>query len=70
MIIFLRECLEANSKKFFGPTFRLRSLSYAETSCVGPLFQLLGILQYACGLKLGPALSLNQNPLFEMASGK
>ena len=44
-------------KKVFWPNF-----------CVGPLFQLLGILQYACGLKLGPALNLNQNPFFEMAS--
>jgi len=25
-------------------------------------------LQYACGLKFGPALNLNQNPFFEMAS--
>ena len=36
--------------------------------CVGPLLQLLGILQYACGLKFGPALNLNQNPFFEMTS--
>jgi len=36
--------------------------------CVGPLLQLLGILQYACGLKVGPALNLNQNPFFEIAS--
>jgi hypothetical protein len=35
---------------------------------VGPSIQLLEILEYACGLKLGPALSLNQNPIFEMAS--
>ena len=44
-------------KKVFWPNF-----------CVGPLLQLLGILQYACGLKLRPALNLNQNPFFEMAS--
>lgn len=24
--------------------------------------------KYACGLKLGPALTLNPNPIFEMAS--
>jgi hypothetical protein len=35
---------------------------------VGPSFQLLEILEYACGLNLGPALILNQNPIFEMAS--
>ncbi len=44
-------------KKVFWPNF-----------CVGPLLQLLGIPQYACGLKFGPALNLNQNPFFEMAS--
>ena len=44
-------------KKVFWPNF-----------CVGPLLQLLGILQYACGLKFSPALNLNQNPFFEMAS--
>jgi len=26
------------------------------------------LLEYACGLKLGPALTLSQNPIFEMAS--
>jgi hypothetical protein len=36
--------------------------------CVRPSFQLLDILEYACGLKLGPALTLSQNPIFEMAS--
>ena len=36
--------------------------------CVGPSFQVLDILEYACGLKLGPALALNQNSNFEMAS--
>jgi len=36
---------------------------------VGASFQILAILQYACGLKLGPAAILNQNPIFEMASG-
>ena len=44
-------------KKVFCPNF-----------CVGPLLQILGILQYACGLEFGPALNLNQNPFFEMAS--
>jgi hypothetical protein len=36
--------------------------------CVRPSFQVLDILEYACGLKLGPALTLSQNPFFEMAS--
>jgi len=36
--------------------------------CVGPSFQLLEILEYACGLKLSPALTLIQNPIFEMVS--
>ncbi len=35
---------------------------------VGPSLQVLEILEYVCGLKLGPALILNQNPIFEMAS--
>ena len=35
---------------------------------VGALFQILDIQQYACGLKLGPAAILNQNPIFEMPS--
>ena len=46
-------------------------LTVRRTSlCVGYSFQLLGILEYACGLNLGPALTLNQNPIFEMASEK
>jgi len=35
---------------------------------VGSSLQVLDILEYVCGLKLGPALILNQNPFFEMAS--
>jgi len=35
---------------------------------VGALLQILDIQQYACGLKLGPAAILNQNPIFEMGS--
>jgi len=35
---------------------------------VGSSLQVLNILEYACGLKLGAALILNQNPFFEMAS--
>ena len=35
---------------------------------VGPSLQFLEILEYVCGLKRGPALILNQNPIFEMAS--
>jgi len=37
---------------------------------VGASFQILDIQQYACGLKLGPAAILNQNPIFETASDK
>ena len=33
-------------------------------------FQVLDILQYACGLKLSSALILSLNPFFEMASKK
>ena len=32
--------------------------------CVGAAIQILDILQYACGLKRIPALTLNQDPLF------
>jgi hypothetical protein len=35
---------------------------------VGAAFQILDIQPYACGLKLGPAAILNQNPIFEMTS--
>jgi hypothetical protein len=49
--------LEAHLKKVFWPN-----------PCVGPLFQVLDIHEYASGLKLGPALALNKNPNFEMAS--
>ena len=37
---------------------------------VWPSFQVLDILEYACGLKLGPALILNQNLYFEMGSSR
>ena len=37
---------------------------------IGASFQLLEIPMYSCGLKLGSASILNQNPFFEMASGK
>jgi len=37
---------------------------------VGTALQLLDILEYACGLPRNPALSLNQNPIFEMSSKK
>jgi len=36
---------------------------------VGASFQILDIQKYACGLKLGPAAILNQNPIFEITSG-
>jgi hypothetical protein len=35
---------------------------------VGASFKILEILMYACGFKLGPAATLNQNPNFETAS--
>ena len=35
---------------------------------MGTSFQVLDIQEYACRQKLGPALILNQNPIFEMAS--
>jgi hypothetical protein len=35
---------------------------------VEPSSQFLDILEYACGLSLGLALILNENPNFEMAS--
>ena len=43
--------------------------AFCPNLCVGSSFQLLGILEYACGLNLGPALTLNRNPIFEIASG-
>jgi len=36
--------------------------------CVGLSIQVLGMHAYACGLKLAPALTLDQNPIFEVAS--
>ncbi|MEE4113516.1 MAG: arylesterase [Desulfobacteraceae bacterium] len=38
--------------------------------CVGAAFQRLDILQYACGLKRRPALTLNQNATFKPTSTK
>jgi hypothetical protein len=35
---------------------------------VGAGFQILDILQYACGFKPGPAYTLDQNPFFEIGS--
>jgi len=35
---------------------------------VGATFQILEILEYSSGLKRGPAATLSQNPIFEMAS--
>jgi hypothetical protein len=34
------------------------------------VFQVLDIPEYACGLKLGTVLILNQNPFIEMASNE
>jgi hypothetical protein len=53
------------------PSFLSRShlkKVFCPNLCVGPSFQLLDILEYACGLKLGPALTLCQNPIFEKTS--
>jgi hypothetical protein len=49
--------IRSHLKNVFCPNF-----------CVEISFQLLEILQYVCGVKLGPASNLNQNPIFEMAS--
>ena len=35
---------------------------------VGASFQILKIPEYSSGLKLGPAATLNQNPIFEKTS--
>ena len=37
--------------------------------CVVLSFQRLKIRQYSCGLNIEIALTLNQNPIFEMGSG-
>jgi len=52
-----RSCLEAISIMSFGPNVY-----------VGTSFQILEILKYSSGFKLGSAATLNQNPIFEMAS--
>jgi hypothetical protein len=52
--------LEAVSKLSFG--LRLRR--------IGASLKILEILMYACGFKLGPASTLNQNPNFETTSNK
>jgi hypothetical protein len=41
---------------------------FEPNSCVEISFQLLEILEYFCGLKLGPALTLGPNPIFEIPS--
>jgi hypothetical protein len=51
---------------FFNRTY-LKKVFWPNL-CVGSSFELLGILEYACGLNLVPALILNKNPIFEMAS--
>jgi len=54
-ILNLRKLFRSHLKKIF------RSNPYVRT-----LYH--DILEYACGLKLGSALTLDQNPIFEMAS--
>ena len=43
---------------------------YCPNLCVGSAFQILDIRQYACVLKRGSALILNQDPIFETASNR
>jgi hypothetical protein len=43
-------------------------MSFGPDIFVGASFQILDNQQVACGLKLGPAAILNQNPILEMAS--
>ncbi len=61
-------------KNVFWPILQRRTSVF-----VGASFQILEILKYACGLKIVPAAlvpaqplsedgTLNQNPIFEMAS--
>jgi hypothetical protein len=44
------------------------SFGFPPFGGIGASLQILDIQQYACGLKLGPAAILNQNPIFEMDS--
>jgi hypothetical protein len=37
---------------------------------IGASLKILEMRKYACGFKLGPAAHLNQNPVFETASGE
>jgi len=53
-------------RKIFIRTY-LKNVFWLK-SRVGLSFQVLKIQKYSCGLKLGPALTLNQNLIFEMAS--
>jgi len=55
--------IEAISKKSFRPIRRRRTSIGVE-----PSYQVLDILEYACGLILGLALISTENPNFEMAS--
>jgi len=45
-------------------------MSFGPISVLGPRFNSSEYLKYASGLNLGPALILNQNLIFEMASVK
>ena len=47
------------------PTTYLKKVFWPNLG-VESSFQVLDILEYACGLKLGLALILNQNPFFEI----
>jgi hypothetical protein len=54
---FLQKVVRSYLKKVFSPGIGVESLS-----------QILGILEYACGLILGLALISNENPNCEIAS--
>jgi hypothetical protein len=43
-------------------------MSFGPISALGSRFKSSIRLRRTCGLKLGPALTLKQNPIFEMAS--
>ena len=62
-----------NSERSSGLNFKTGTRTHLKNVFwpnifVGASLQILDIQQYACGLKLGPAAILNQNPIFEMRS--
>ena len=79
---FYQMTLDAISKKSFGLRLRRIGASFSRKPDDPSIFNMKGgpkileILAYACyrsdcyavGFELGPAVNLNQNPFFEMAS--